>query len=49
MILLLGVLRLGAVGLVRLAGSLVGIEIRRLQWRRRRLTSLLWDFFLAAL
>jgi hypothetical protein len=33
----------------RCAWSLLRIEIRWLQWRRRRLTSLLRDFLLAAL
>jgi hypothetical protein len=43
------ILLLGAVRLVQLAGSLFGIEVCRLQWWRRSLTSLLWDFFLTAL
>jgi hypothetical protein len=43
------VARLKMAGLARCAGSLLRIEICRLQWRRRRLTSRLRDFLLTAL
>jgi hypothetical protein len=41
--------RLKMAGLADCAGSLLRIEICRLQWRRRRLTSRLRDFLLTAL
>jgi hypothetical protein len=42
-------LEIARLSMGRCAWSLLRIEIRRLQWRRRRLTSLLRDFLFTAL